>query len=91
MLREHRMASLHKQLGDFLFPAPEGRGRDHRSTARAVERTLKRAGLDKQGLSSHTFRHTFASLLIVGLKLDPGQCRRPALGRDAECPRVVAA
>jgi integrase len=39
--------------------------------ARAVERTLKRAGLDQQGLSSHTFRHTFASLLIVGLKLDP--------------------
>jgi integrase len=71
MLREHRMASLHKQPRDFLFPAPEGRGRDHRSTARAVERTLKRAGLDNQGLSSHTFRHTFASLLIVGLKLDP--------------------
>jgi integrase len=71
MLREHRMASLHKQAGDFLFPAPEGPGRDHRSTARAVERTLKRAGLDKQGSSSHTFRHTFASLLIVGVKLDP--------------------
>jgi integrase len=71
MLREHRMASLHKQLGDFLFPAPEGRGRDHRSTGRAIERTLKRAGLDGQRLSSHTFRHSFASLLIVGLKLDP--------------------
>ena len=64
------MASLHKQPSDFLFPAPEGRGRDHRSTAR-VERTLRRAGLDGQGLSSHSFRHTFASLLIVGLKLDP--------------------
>jgi integrase len=71
VLREHRMRSLHKQAGDFLFPAPEGRGRDQRSTARAVERTLKRAGLDQQRLSSHTFRHTFASLLIVGLKLDP--------------------
>ena len=25
----------------------------------------------EQGLSSHAFRHTFASLVIVGLKLDP--------------------
>ena len=65
------MRSLHKRADDFLFPAPEGRGRDHRSSARAVERTLKRAGLEKQGLSSHSFRHTFASLLIVGLKHDP--------------------
>ena len=70
-LRAHRLASLYSQPGHFLFPAPEGRGRDHRSTARAVERTLKRAGLDGQGLSSHTFRHTYASLLIVGLRLDP--------------------
>jgi len=30
-----------------------------------------RAGLDGQKLSSHNFRHTYASLLIVGLKLDP--------------------
>jgi integrase len=71
MLREHRMASLHKQPDDFLFPAPGGRGRAHRSTARAVERTFERAGLAGQGLSSHNLRHTYASLLIVGLKLDP--------------------
>lgn len=65
------MASLHKRPGDFLFPAPDGRGRDQRSTARAVERTFKRAGLEGQGLSSHNLRHTFASLLIVGVRLDP--------------------
>ena len=65
------MASLRKGGGEFLFPAPDGRGRDQRSTARAIERTLKRAGLDGQKISSHNFRHTFASLLIVGLKLDP--------------------
>ena len=56
---------------DFVFPAPDGRGRDQRSTARAVERTFKRAGLDGQGLWSHNLRHTYASLLIVGLRSDP--------------------
>jgi integrase len=71
MLKEHRMASLHKQPADFLFSAPSGRGRDQRSTSRAIERTFKRAGLEGQGLSSHNLRHTYASLLIVGLKLDP--------------------
>jgi len=71
VLKTHYMASPRKQPEDFLFAAPDGRGRDQRSTARAVERTLKRAGLEGQGLSSHNFRHTFASLLIVGLKLDP--------------------
>ena len=71
VLRAHRMASKRKRPGDFLFSAPDGRGRDQRSTARAVERTLKRAKLDGQGTSSHNFRHTFASLLIVGLKFDP--------------------
>jgi integrase len=70
-LREHRMASIRKAQGDFLFAAPDGRGRDQRSTARAVERTFKRAGLDGQKLSSHSLRHTYASLLIVGAKLDP--------------------
>jgi len=34
---------------------------------------LKRAKLDGKGLSAHAFRHTFASLLIFGLKLDPVQ------------------
>jgi integrase len=36
-----------------------------------VERSFARAGLAGQRLSSHNYRHTFASLLIVGLKLDP--------------------
>jgi integrase len=71
MLREHHMANLRKRPTDFVFPAPDGRGRDQRSTARAVDRTLTRAKLDGQGISSHNFRHTFASLLIVGLRLDP--------------------
>jgi integrase len=71
LLLEHKMASRRKTAEDFVFPAPDGRGRDQRSTSRGIERALKRAGLDGQRLSAHAFRHTFASLLIVGLKLDP--------------------
>ena len=71
MLREHRMASLRKAASEFVFPSPDGRGRDQRSTARGVERALLAAKLDGLGISSHSFRHTYASLLIVGLKLDP--------------------
>jgi hypothetical protein len=52
LLREHRMASPYKAETDFVFPAPGGRGRDHRSTGRAVERAVKRAGLG-EGVSFH--------------------------------------
>jgi len=71
MLKTHRLASRYKAPGDFLFPTPDGRGRDQRSTARGVERALEAAGLAGEKISSHNFRHSFASLLIVGLKLDP--------------------
>ena len=70
VLREHRMASRFKAGSDFVFPSPDGRGRDHRSTSRGIERAVKRAQLC-DGISSHAFRHTFASMLIVALKLDP--------------------
>ena len=70
-LREYRMASLSGEPRRISSSARRTRGRDQRSTARAVERTFKRDGLDGQGLSSHSLRHTYASLLIVGAKLDP--------------------
>ncbi len=69
-LKEHRMASRFSQPSDFLFPAPDGRGRDHRSTSRGIERAVERAKLG-EGISSHVLRHTFASILIVALKFDP--------------------
>jgi hypothetical protein len=47
-----------------------GRGRDHRSTAKGIERAVRRAGLGN-GFSAHSFRRTFASQQIIGLGLDP--------------------
>src|SRR5262249_22147296 len=64
-----------------VFAAPDGRGRNHRSTSRAIERAVERAGLED--VSAHTLRHVFASLLIVGLRLDPGRVRRQLGHSDA--------
>jgi integrase len=73
LLKEHRLASRYKAMADPVFSAPDGRGRDRRSTARGIERALERAGLADAGISPHSFRHTFASMLIVQLKLDPAR------------------
>jgi hypothetical protein len=68
VLREHKLASPFSQPGDFVFSAPDGRGRDRRSTSRGIERAVERAGVGP--LSFHGLRHGFASMLIVGLKAD---------------------
>ena len=75
LLTAHRLASLHSLEADYAFRAPDGRGRDHRSTAKGIERAVTRAGLGR-GISAHSFRHTFASQLIVGLGLDPVRVSR---------------
>ena len=85
------MASPFKAPTDYVFPGPDGRGRDHRSLGRGIERTLERAGLDGEGISAHAFRHSFASLLIVGLKLDPvGVARQLGHSNPATTLRVYA-
>ncbi len=68
LLRAHKLASPFSQPGDFVFPAPDGSGRDRRSTSRGIERAVERAGVGP--LSFHGLRHGFASMLIVGLKCD---------------------
>jgi integrase len=70
LLKAHRLASPFSGDDDFVFPGPDGRGQDHRAAGRKIERAVKKAELG-EGISAHAFRHTFASLLIVGLKLDP--------------------
>jgi integrase len=68
VLKTHRMASRYKRPEDFVFPAPDGRGGDRRSSSRAIERAVERAGVGP--LSFHGLRHGFASMLITGLKRD---------------------
>jgi integrase len=70
VLRAHKLRSPFSRDTDYVFGNPDGRGRDHRSTSRGIERAVERARLG-EGISAHSFRHTFASILIVGLKYDP--------------------
>jgi len=67
-LNRHRLASPYKRPNDLVFPKPDGYGRDHRSTARIIERVTKVAKLES--VTFHTLRHSYATLLIVRLKLD---------------------
>src|SRR5207249_4701789 len=60
----------HTSPGDFLFPAPDGRGREHSSAAAAIKRAVERAGLEGHGITAHSFSHTFDSVLIAR-KHDP--------------------
>ena len=82
-LREHRMASRRKAPTDFVFcTAPDGRGRDQRSTARGVERAIEAAKLDGQGISSHSFRHTLREPLDRRPEARPGCRRGPTWARQ---------
>jgi integrase len=70
VLREHRMASRFKAPGDLVFTTPAGR--DHRATTRSIRAAITRAKLENGAeLHAHTFRHGFASMLIVDLRYDP--------------------
>ena len=69
VMRAHKLRSPFSGPSDYVFANPDGRGRDHRSTSKGIERAVERAKLG-DGISAHKFRHTFASMLIVGLKYD---------------------
>jgi len=68
LLKEHRIASPYKAPTSFVFAGPDGKGRDHRSTARVVQRIAEAAKLE--AVTFHTLRHCFASLLITGSNLN---------------------
>jgi integrase len=89
VLRKHKIASKHCGDGDFVFAAPDGRGREHRSVSRGIERAVTRAGLGK-GISAHTFRHTFISRLIA-MGLDPVRVSRQVGHKSAAFTAAVYA
>jgi|GEM_PF-2119021 len=70
VMREHKLKSPFSSPTDYVFANPDGRARDHRSTSKGIERAVARAKIGSN-ISAHSFRHTFASMLIVGLKYDP--------------------
>jgi integrase len=63
LLRERRLATLHKAANDLVFTTASGRGRH---VGHGFRNAVRRAGLQAPGrLSLHSLRHGFASLLIA--------------------------
>jgi integrase len=66
LLRERRLATLHKAANDLVFTTASGRGLDYRHVGHGFRNAVRRAGLQAPGrLSLHSLRHGFASLLIA--------------------------
>jgi integrase len=80
LLREHKLASAHSQPGDYVFATALGTPQGYRNIERrGLRRAAERAGLEREGrarLRVHDLRHTFASHLIVDLRLDVAQVSR---------------
>jgi integrase len=80
VLREHRRHSAFNAGSDWVFATGRGTPLGHRNVERrALQRAARRAGLDGGGwppLRFHDLRHTFASHLVVDLRLDPAQVSR---------------
>ena len=63
-LKRHRLASRYAGADDLVFTTETGRTLGHRNlTGRGLGKACERAGL--QGVTCHSLRHTFASILIA--------------------------
>jgi integrase len=84
VLREHRRCAAFNAGSDWVFAAGRGTPLGHRNVERrALQRAAQRGGLDGGNcppLRFHDLRHTFASHLVLDLRLDPAQVSR-ILGR----------
>ncbi len=90
LLREHKLASPFSREPDFAFATQTGTPRYYRNVqVRGLDKAAERAGLnpdtgkdDKhasdalQKLRFHDLRHTFASHLIIDLRIDAAQVSR---------------
>ena len=80
VLRDHRRCSAFNAGSDWVFATGRGTPLGHRNVGRrALQRAAQRAGLDGGDcppLRFHDLRHTFASHLVLDLRLDPAQVSR---------------
>jgi integrase len=89
-LRAHRRGSAFNAGNDWVFATGRGTPLGHRNVARrALQRAARIAGLDGgewPPLRFHDLRHTFASHLILDLRLDPAQVSRILGTRASRSP-----
>lgn len=80
LLKRHKLASPHSRPSDYVFASAVGTGLAFRNVERrGLRRAAEAAGLNRTGeapLRVHDLRHTFASHLIVDLKLDVAHVSR---------------
>jgi integrase len=82
LLRRHKLASPYANESDYVFSSALGTPLGYRNVERrGLGRAADRAGLNPEGQSRlrvHDLRHTFASHLIIDLRLDVAQVSRMA-------------
>jgi integrase len=80
LLAAHKQATSFKAHNDWVFATANGTPHGHRNvTRRGLQRAARLAGVDSNGcppLRFHDLRHTFASHLILDLRLDVAQVSR---------------
>ncbi len=81
LLKRHKLASPYSAPADYVFASSLGTPLGYRNVERlGLRRAAKLAGLEQDGLPAlrvHDLRHTFASHLIVDLRLDVAQVMHP--------------
>lgn len=77
LLRRHKLGTPHSSENDYVFATAHGTPLGYRNVERrGLRRAAEHAGLELEGqrrLRVHDLRHTFASHLIVDLRLDVAQ------------------
>jgi integrase len=79
LLRQHKQGSRFTSGSDYVFSTARGTAFLHRNVSKRVfRRAAVDAGLDRTGrrLRFHDLRHTFASHLIIDIRLDVAQVSR---------------
>jgi integrase len=80
LLKEHKLASAHSADSNYVFATTLGTPHGYRNIERrGLRRAAEIAGLNVEGqppLRLHDMRHTFASHLIVDLRVDVAQVSR---------------